>query len=43
MNALSDVAMIERIQIEDELARLRVDAYIRAGIPLPGRATRMGG
>jgi hypothetical protein len=43
MNALSDVAMIERIQmVEDELSRLRVDAYMRAGIPLPGQSSRMG-
>jgi chromosomal replication initiation ATPase DnaA len=43
MNALSDVAMIERIaMVEAELARLRVDAYMRAGIPLPGQSQRMG-
>jgi chromosomal replication initiation ATPase DnaA len=42
MNALSDIAMIERIgMIESELGRLRVDAYIRAGIPLPGQSSRM--
>jgi chromosomal replication initiation ATPase DnaA len=34
--------MIGRIQmIEAELAQIRVDAYIRAGIPLPSQSTRM--
>jgi chromosomal replication initiation ATPase DnaA len=42
MKALSDVAMIESIaRIEEQLAQLRVDAYVRAGIPLPGQCERM--
>lgn len=42
MITLSDLATIERIQaIEGELARLRADAYVRAGIPMPAENARM--
>jgi chromosomal replication initiation ATPase DnaA len=42
MNALSDVALIQRIaMIEGELAQLRADAYVRSGIPLPTDCARI--
>lgn len=42
MNGLSDVATIERIAtIESELAMLRVEAYRRAGIPMPSTIERL--
>lgn len=40
---LSDVATIERIAaIESELKMMRVEAYRRAGIPLPSENRQMG-
>lgn len=40
---LSDIATIERITaIEDELRQLRVEAYRRAGIPLPSENKQIG-
>jgi chromosomal replication initiation ATPase DnaA len=39
---LSDVATIERIaSIEAELQKLRADAYMRAGIPMPAEHARV--